>query len=257
MRSLRIFLIALMVTILIVNGKQVLTAQTPDLETKEKLVIAVKDNSRPLAFLNNSGELQGLEIDIAQKLAQELLGNQGTVTLVPVSNQERLNLVMEGKVDLAIARMTANASRSQLVDFSSSYYLDGTGIITKSPLIKNIQDLAAAKIALLDESSTIPVISNRIKTAKLVPVNSYQQAYDLLESGEALAFAADQSILTGWTQEHPEYRLIAQSLSGEPLAIVMPKGLQYVSLRTQVNNALTTWRNNGWLKDRVDYWGLP
>lgn len=257
MRSLKIFLIALLVTSLIIGSKQVESALTPEIETREKLTIAVKDNYRPLAFRNASGELQGLEIDIAKNLAKELLGDETAVTLVPVSNQERLNLVMDREVDLAIAGMTANLSRSFLVDFSPYYYLDGTGIISKSPLVKNIQDLNEAKIAVLNQSSAIPVIRNRIPKAKLIGVESYQEAYRVLESGEAIAFGGDQSILTGWTQEHPEYRLIAQRLSGEPLAIVMPKGLQYVNLRTQVNQAIAAWQESGWLKERANYWGLP
>jgi polar amino acid transport system substrate-binding protein len=88
-----------------------------------------------------------------------------------------------------------------------------------------------------------------------VGVNSYQEAYNLLENNLADFFAADRTILAGWVQEYPQYKLLSKTFSAEPLCIVMPKGLQYLDLRTQVNQAIAQWRNN-WLPERLKYWGL-
>lgn len=255
MKLTKIFLLILLVIIFIISSKLPLNASTPVL--KGEIKVAVKNNSRPLGFLDESGELQGLEIDIAKKLARELFQDETAVKFTPVTNQERLDALLNKQVDLVIARLTANAAREQLVNFSIYYYLDGTGIITKDPSIKSIQDLTTKKIAVLSGSNSIAVVRSRLPQAELVGVNSYQQAYDLLQASETIAFVADQSILTGWVQEHPEYRLIATRLSGEPLAIAMPKGLQYVSLYSQINKAIAKWRESGWLKERATYWGLP
>ncbi|HEY9844703.1 MAG TPA: hypothetical protein V6D03_00735, partial [Candidatus Caenarcaniphilales bacterium] len=46
-------------------------------------------------------------------------------------------------------------------------------------------------------------------------------------------------------------------LSAEPLAIVLPKGLQYEELRRKVNDAIVRWRAEGWLKARITHWRLP
>ncbi len=257
MKFAKIFLLILLVITLMSSGQISLKAQDFPLVNKDQITIGVKNNSRPLAFLDESGELQGLEIDIAKKLAEELFSTETAVKFVPVTNQERLDALLNQEVDLVIARLTANAARSQLVNFSIYYYLDGTGIITKDPSVQSIQDLTNQKIAVLSGSDSINVIKSRLPQAKLVAVDSYQQAYELLEAAEAEAFVADQSILTGWVQEHPEYRLIASRLSGEPLAIAIPKGLQYVSLHNQINLAIAKWRESGWLRERASYWGLP
>ncbi|TVQ48201.1 MAG: ABC transporter substrate-binding protein [Gloeocapsa sp. DLM2.Bin57] len=255
MKLAKLFLLILLVIILLRVSTIPLNASTPVI--KGEIRVGVKNNSRPLAFLDESGELQGLEIDIAKNLAKELLQDETAVTFVPVTNQERLDALLNNQVDIVIARLTANAARSQLVNFSTYYYLDGTGVITKDPSINSIQDLSTARIAVLSGSDSIEIIRSRLPTAELVGVDSYQEAYELLEASEAIAFGADQSILTGWVQEYPEYRLIAQSLSGEPLAIAIPKGLQYVSLHNQINKAIAKWRDSGWLRERANYWGLP
>jgi len=62
-----------------------------DLDTiirRGKLIVAVKNNLPPLAFLDSQGNLQGLEIDIAKRLASEILGSDSAIILKPVSNQE-------------------------------------------------------------------------------------------------------------------------------------------------------------------------
>jgi polar amino acid transport system substrate-binding protein len=232
-------------------------AELAEIQRRGKLIVAVKADVRPLGFYDAQGNLQGLEIDIAKRLAEELLGSRDAIILEPVSNQERLQVVLEGKVDLTIARVSVTDSRSRLVDFSPYYYLDGTGLVTKAAWVQQLADLSHGKIAILKNSDTIAVIRSQIPRAQLIGVNSYQEALNLLEAGKADAFAADNSILAGWVQEYPQYRQLPLRLSGEALAIVMPKGLQYQDLKTRVNEAVTRWQKSGWLKERVRFWGLP
>ncbi|MEQ8753534.1 MAG: transporter substrate-binding domain-containing protein [Coleofasciculus sp. G1-WW12-02] len=232
-------------------------AELAEIEQRGQLIVAVKDNVRPLGFRDATGTLQGLEIDIARRLAKELLGSPEAVVLQPVTNRDRLSVVFEDRVDIAIARVTVTDSRARLVDFSIPYYLDGAGIITKDASINLLSDLDNQTIAVLKGSSTIAVIKYALPNAQLVGVDSYQEARALIEAGEANAFCADQSVLTGWVQQYPDYRLLPYRLSGAALAVVMPKGLQYTALRQQVNQAIARWHAEGWLAERAAAWGLP
>lgn len=230
-----------------------------DLETilrRGQLKVAVKDNIRPLAFYNAQGQLQGFEIEIARRLAQEILGDADAIILQPVSNQDRLQVVMDNTVDIAIARVSYTESRSRLVDFSGYYYLDGTGMVTKNPNLQTERDINNQKIAVLRHSSTIAVIRTQFPQVNLVGVNSYQEALQTLESGQADAFAADNTVLSGWVQEYPQYRQLPLRLSGAALCIVMPKGLQYRNLRARIHSAIVQWQESGWLRERALYWGL-
>lgn len=88
-------------------------------------------------------------------------------------------------------------------------------------------------------------------------VASYQEALAMLERGDVPAFAADATVLAGWVQEYPAYRLLQPTLSVEPLAVVLPKGLQSDDMRRRINVLLNRWRSDGWLQERAAYWGLP
>ena len=229
----------------------------PAIKKRGRLIVAVKETARPLGFRSANGQLQGLEIDLAQRLAQELLGRSDAVELKPVTNQDRFSLVMNGKVDIAIAHATLTPSRLRILSFSLPYYTDGTAIITKSSTIQKPTDLTGKTVAVINGSSAIEALRSQLARVNLVGVDSYDAAKAVLDRGEAIAFAADVSILSGWSQEFPEYRVILPALSSELLAIVLPKGQQYNELKEQIDQILTRLRNSGWLEERAKYWGLP
>jgi len=146
----------------------------------------------------------------------------------------------------------------RLVRFSPPYYLDGTGILVPGgDEVPELADLRLSRIGLLQGSSAISSLRYVLPLADLVPLGSYQEAYAGLNGGQLDAFAGDISVLIGWQQEYPGYRLVPEALSADPLAIVMPKGNQYDDLHRLVYDAVDTWHDQGWLEDRATYWGLP
>jgi polar amino acid transport system substrate-binding protein len=227
-----------------------------EIQQRRKLIVAVKDNLPLLGFRDGSGNLQGLEIDIARKLATEIFGNPDSIQFLPVANQDRLKAAIDGTADLTIARVTITATRSRVVDFSRAYYLDGTGVITKQASLNKNQDLAGKKVAVLNNSTTIASLQYMIPRAQLIGVNSYQQARNLLNTGKVVAVAADRSLLLGWRKTDPSYHLFPDQLSTEALGIVMPKGLQYDPLRQLVDRSIQQWQADGWIQERVRFWGL-
>jgi polar amino acid transport system substrate-binding protein len=252
-KFLRFSIVFTLLTSILILSSSSLAAELAEIKRRGKLIVAVKDNLRPLGFKDERGNLQGLEIDIARRLAQELLGSADAIILQPVSNQERLESVLQGKVDLAIAKVTATYSRYRLVDFSRFYYVDGISLIAKK---RQFNHLDSSKIAVLNNSTTVSALARAFPQAKLVGVDSYREAFNFLEEDRVDAFAGDRSILVGWIQSYPEYFLLPNKISSEPLGVVMPKGLQYQELRDRVNEALLAWEKSGWLQERIKYWQL-
>lgn len=222
-----------------------------------KLIVAVKDNTRPLGFKDANGQLQGLEIDIARRLSQEIFGDPQRVDFKPVTNQDRLRVLFDNQADVTIARLSINKSRARVVDFSRYYYRDSTAILTNRPHIRQLSHLVGQPVAVLQASSSAYETSYQIPQARLVPVVSYQEAKALLDSNKVVAFVADHSLLVGWTQEYPQqYRILAPRLAFESIGIAIPKGRQYDELWLLVDEAIRRWEKEGWLRQRIAYWGL-
>jgi polar amino acid transport system substrate-binding protein len=228
----------------------------PEIQAQNRLTVAVKDNTPPLGFVGSDGQLQGFEIEVARAVVRQILGDDATVEFVPVQNRDRVEILYREEADITIAGMTATKMRSRLVYFSRPYYFNSTSLITRQAGITQFTDLAGQPIAVLPGSSAIAVLRHRDPNVTLIGVESYQGALDLLEAGRAAAFAGDRTILIGWQQAHPAYRVLPDRLSSEPLAIAVPKGPQTGALLVAINQALQTLEESGWLQAQQIRWGL-
>jgi polar amino acid transport system substrate-binding protein len=262
-QSLKIVASGLGSSVLAWGGMQLIASPSAlgaDLETikaRGYLIVAVKDNLRPLGFRDATGELQGFEIDIAKRLAKDLLGRETAVKFLPVRNDDRLKVLTENQADVTIAHLTATASRSRSVYFTAPYYFEGTALFTPKR-IKMPQDLSAQSVAILKGSVNAEAAAKRsIPNVKLVPFDSYGAVAAAMERSEVAGFVGDVSPLVGWQQEMPGYGLLNLSSLREPIAIAFPKGLQYESLGIALRQSLDNWRQEDWLRDRAIRWGLP
>lgn len=244
-------------------AKPGIAAELAEIRDRGYLIVAVKDNRPPLGFTDESGALVGFEIDVARRLASDLLGSAEAVRLVPVRNVDRLDAVLEDRVDVAIAAITLTEPRRRLVSFSDPYYLDGTAFVVGpvgASAVQTFQDLRLATVAVLNRSSTVPHVQYLLPGAQLVGVASYAEGQRLLANGLADAFAGDASVLTGWVQPGgvlPGYQLLPNVISAEPLAVALPKGSRYDPLQRAVNQSIRQWYADSWLQERSEFWGLP
>jgi polar amino acid transport system substrate-binding protein len=220
-------------------------------QERQYLRIGVKDNTPPLGWRDQQGNWQGLEIDIARELAQELLGDRNAVQFVPLSNRERISALPQ--LDMVIAQMTVTPNRQRLVDFSLPYYTDSTIVIARRSLTRT--DLKG--ILVLKGSTAIAVLQERFPQVPTIGIDSYQQGITALSQNSHLGLAGDLTILSPWLQQNPDYSQLGGRLSFHPLAIALPKGLDSAELRQRVRQVINKWRSNGWLAQRHRAWGLP
>lgn len=257
MAMFKSFFLLLTLCFCLFSSSQVKSASWEEIKARGKIIVGVKDNLPPLGFLDTEGKLRGFEIDIAHKLAEKLLGDPEAVIFVPLLNQERLNAVSNDDVDLAIASITANSSRQRLVDFSEIYYFSRTGImVKKKPFLQNIRDISG-KIAVLEQSRAIAEIQYSLPQLSLKAVSSYQEALELMATGEIEGLAGDIVVLTGITQKNPDYQLLPHLIGAYPLAIALPRGRQYQSLRDQVNQVMRQLKQENWFQEKAQDWRLP
>jgi polar amino acid transport system substrate-binding protein len=252
----RVILLGLAVLLSLTTPAPLQAADWPTIQARGYLKVGVKDNLRPLAFRDAQGNWQGLEIDLARRLAQELLGSEQALQLLPLPNSERLPALLADRVDVVIAQLGINTARARLVDFSPYYYLDGISIVTKKSSGLNSLTVNSLKLGVLQYSAAIAVLRYKFPQATLIPLGSYQEAYEGLNQGKIQAFAGDLSVLTGWVQEDGDFGQWPLLGSESALGVAFPRGLQYESLRQKVNWVIVNLRASGWLRQRGAHWGL-
>ena len=76
------------------------------------LKVGVKEDVPNFGLRNTeTNEIEGFEIDIAKKIAEEILGDAEAIELVPVTAKTRGPLLDNGEVDMVIATFTVTEER--------------------------------------------------------------------------------------------------------------------------------------------------
>ncbi len=257
MRSL-FLLSASILLILEITTSPILAAGLETIETRGRLIVGVKNNLAPLGFLDKTGNLRGFEIDISAQLAKELLENSANpLELVPLNNSERFPALWADRVDLLIAQVTSTKNRSRLVDFSLPYYVDRTILIARKGAtaadFRSKEDL----IGVIKGSDTISVLQEFFSKVTPIGTSSYKSGFEALKLGKIKGFAGDALAMADWLKQNPEFAQVGPELAFHSLAIALPRGRQYESLRIKVFAIVDRWRQTGWLKERAIFWGLP
>ena len=100
------------------------------------LTVGVRDDIINFGYLNEkTGKYYGLEIDIAQEMAERM--GYGEVEFVTVTPDNRKEMLLDGKVDCLIATYTISDTRLENFDFSPAYYQDNMYFRVERPEHRN------------------------------------------------------------------------------------------------------------------------
>ncbi|NCB78416.1 MAG: transporter substrate-binding domain-containing protein [Bacilli bacterium] len=219
------------------------------------LRVGVKQDVPNFGYKNpDSGEFEGLEIDIARKIADELGVD---IEFTPVTAQTRGPLLDNGQVDLVIATFTITEERKLLYNFTTPYYTDAVGfLVNKDSGIKTFTDLNGKTIGVAQGSITRTLISELADkygiAVNFAELGSYPELSVSLRAHRTDAFSVDQSILSGYIGSKSE--LMDFSFSASDYGIVTK--LSNKDLNNYLNSLVEKWTSDGTLQAFYDANGL-
>lgn len=192
---------------------------------KEELVIGLTATQPPLSVKAQSGQIIGLDADLAKSIALNMGVN---IKFTTMKFAELLPALKAGKIDMIISSMTMTPRRNLNVAFVGPYYVSGKGILTKA---RNIAEFQAAhglnkdgfKVAALKNSTSQDFVTGTAPKATLVKVQSYDEALELLFQDKINALIADYPFCAFSAYRHKDKGLVAaqSKLTFEPLGIAV------------------------------------
>lgn len=219
------------------------------------LRVGVKQDVPNFGYKNpDSGEFEGMEIDIARKIADELGVD---IEFTSVTAQTRGPLLDNGQVDLVIATFTITEERKLLYNFTTPYYTDAVGfLVNKDSGIKTFTDLNGKTIGVAQGSITRTLISELADkygiSVNFAELGSYPELSVSLRAHRTDAFSVDQSILSGYISSKSE--LMDFSFSASDYGIVTK--LSNKDLNDYLNSLVEKWTADGSLQSIYDANGL-
>ena len=217
----------------------------------------------PFSFPGPDRRPVGYSIDLCTHIAssiQKQLGINLKLNWVPVTTENRLDMVASGKVDIECGTSTASLSRQERVDFSLMTFVDGGGLLTKKDLtLRAVADLTDKRIAVIPGTTTESALSRFLKEefvqVQTVRVKNHVEGLAAIEKDSADAFASDRGILIGLavTSKDPSrFTLPNIIFSYEPYGFMVRRN--DAAFRLAVNRALAGLYRSGDVAAVYDRW---
>jgi ABC-type amino acid transport substrate-binding protein len=215
-----------------------------------KIRIGMSGAQAPLNAKNRSGKMIGLEVDLAEFLG-ESLGVEVEFVVRPFP--ELLPALKRGEVDIVMSGMSITAARSLEAVFVGPYMMSGKSILTNSGALASAtkaQELNRANltVAALRNSTSQSFIEKRLPEAKLVTVENYDAAIELIIQDEIDFLVADMPACVFAVLRHPDDDLLtlAAPLTVEPIGIAVPSS--ELPLQMLLDSYLSAFSDSGLLE---------
>ena len=198
----------LVATVVSVPTANAATGTLQDVLTRGKLIVGTGTGNPPFHFLDTSGKLVGMDIDIAKAIAKGLFNDETKVEFVQQASDSRIPNVVSGKVDITCQFMTVTATRAQQVAFTNPYYREGVGLLMKKG--GKYKDYAAllkagktAKISILQNVTADAYVHAALPNATVLQYAETALIYTALDAGRVDAAASDQSAIAWLVASNP------------------------------------------------------
>jgi len=159
--------------------------------TRGKIVVGVKADYKPWGYRDTSGEIVGMEIDVAQAVADAMGVELETVA---VQSSNRMQFLEQGKIDLMIATMSDRADRREIVGITQpNYYTSGTNIMAPKALgFSDWEDLRGKPVCGKQGAFYNQVVTERYGV-EVVAFTGNAEAKQALRDKKCVAWVYDDS----------------------------------------------------------------
>lgn len=227
-------------------------ASNDDVKT---LTLATSADFPPYESIGDNGEYVGIDIEIAQAIADKL-GYELKVENMDFDSI--ITAVSSGKADMGMAGLTVTDERLQSVDFSTSY---ATGIqaivVAEDSAITTVDDLYAegaaykvgVQLATTGDIYFSGDIADGLTTCTVEQYQTGAEAIASLTSGKIDAVIIDNEPAKSFVAANDGLKILDTKYTEEDYAIAFAKGSD---LTAEVNSALEELINDGTVQKIVD-----
>jgi polar amino acid transport system substrate-binding protein len=221
-----------------------------------KIVIGVKADYKPWGYRDQSGDLVGMEIDMAKEVA-ETMGVELELTAVQSSN--RMQFLEQGKIDLMIATMSDRADRRAIVGIvGPNYYTSGTNLLAPDALKLTEWEQLRDKPVCGKQGAFYNQNVEKRYGAKVVAFTGNAEAKQALRDKKCIGFVYDDSsIMADLASGNWEgFGMPMPTEDDNPWALAVPKAEQNCVFGRFMSGMQYNWHRDGTLVELETKWGI-
>lgn len=206
MLSVALLMVALSVLLLACGGDEESSGGEAGGDDGEitKLVVGTDATYAPMEYMDDSGEIVGIDIDIVDAIAEELdieveYKNIGWEPLFPALDND--------EVDFAVSSITITDEREESYDFTEPYYIANQLILVPEDSdITSFADLEDKKVSVQINTTGHIVVQELLgeTSPDIVAAETMPLAITEMSNGNADASVGDNSTVNEYIQNNPE-----------------------------------------------------
>ncbi len=248
------------------------TAQAQDgtlgkIKSSGAITIGHRDASDPFSYYDDKQQPIGYAMDLCARIVDYIKGDLKLpaikVNYQLVTSANRIPLMANGTIDLECGSTTNNVARQEQVWFTITHFLTpNRWAAKKSSNIKKLADLKGKTVVSTAGTTNIKQITELNAAQNLgmniISANGHAEAFQMVETGRAVAFAMDDVLLAGLiakSRAPAEFEITAEPISApEPYGIMVRKDDK--AFKAVVDRAMSAVYKSGQIHAIYDRWFL-
>ena len=206
----------------------------------------------PFEFVDGEGQFHGLDVDLAQALADQF---GVRMEIANIGFDSLYDALRNKKFDLIISALPYDPFLRKDFATSYSYFNSGLRWVARTETLAALSDPSGKRVAVqLGSGADVEArtLQRKFPQMALLTFDEVAGVVDVLARGEVDAAILDGVSAMQFAAAHPEFGIGDTLLTDEPYVIAMP--LDAPRLKREVNAALVDWRESGVLDAWVSAW---
>jgi len=204
-----------------------------DIKADGTIKIGVFSDKNPFGYVDDSGEYAGYDVELANRLAEDL---GVKVEYVSTEAANRVEYLQTGKVDVILANFTVTDERAEQVDFCDPYMNVALGVVSRDDkVIKDIKEIGENdEVIVITGTTAETYLTENHPEIKLQKYDTYASAKTAFENGTGVAWANDNTEVIAFANGAKGYTVGIEQLGNlDTIAPAVSKG----------NETLLNWLN--------------
>jgi glutamate/aspartate transport system substrate-binding protein len=219
------------------------------------ITIGHRDASIPFSYYDDKQQPIGYSMEICGRvvdaLKAELKMPKLEVKYQLVTSANRIPLMANGTIDLECGSTTNNIERQKQVWFAVTTFVTANRLVAKKAAnIQKLDDMKGKTIVSTAGTTNIKQITElnaaRNLGMNVVSANGHSEAFLMVETGRAVAFAMDDILLAGLvasSKSPADFAIAPEALSVEPYGMMVRK--DDAAFKKSVDAAITALFKSG------------
>lgn len=223
-----------------------------------KVVRVGSSGTYPPFTFTTDGRLDGIEVDFARALANEI---GRSVEVVQVAFPDLIGELNAGRIDIIMSGMSVTPRRSGLVSFTEPYIEVGQMALVRAADLyrfagQDWTEMPGLRVGFERATTGSKFVQNELKDKVPVEFANKEDGLDALKDNLIDVFVHDAPFvwLVVGSPQHPNKEIAGRftPLTDEKVAWAVRKGDD--ELLAQLNSVLDRWRDNGTVDSVLDKW---